>query len=304
MSTWTPQALATAYREACMADVQAFKPGNVSLQSPGHGMHAADFLRSADASAVAIGQAGAGLGQRILAAVEATRRVVSCNTNLGIVLLCAPLAQARLEHPRLDLDDAVRRVLDAATIADTTAVFDAIRIASPGGLGRSPEHDVAGPARAPLVEVMRHAAARDAIAREYADGFAGLLGDTGPALAAYLASGDGTATAIGRLYVDLLARQPDSHVQRRHGVRAARELCREAAQLRSRCVAEPGRARALLAHLDRRLKARGINPGTTADLCVAALFSHRLQTQAVTEPGVTRAATGSGRPAGSVPSIN
>lgn len=303
MSGWTPQALAVAYREACAADVQAFKPGNVSLQSPGHGMHAADFLRSAAHSAPAISRPGLALGARILAAVQATRDRVSCNTNLGIVLLCAPLVQARLADPATGLAHGLRRVLAATTVADTEAVFDAIRLAAPGGLGRSPEHDVAGPARANLVEVMRHAAARDTIARQYADGFALLLGEAVPRLAAYLDDGDGSAGALARLYLDLLARYPDSHVQRRHGVRVARELCREAARLRARCRVEPGRARTLLVHLDRRLKARGVNPGTSADLCVAALLSHRLQSQAIPAPGATRAITG---PAlrGSAPSTN
>jgi triphosphoribosyl-dephospho-CoA synthase len=302
MSAWTSRALADAYHEACAADVQAFKPGNVSLHSPGHGMHAADFLRSAERSAPAISRPGAALGERILDAVRATRQAVACNTNLGIVLLCAPLIQARLDHPRLSLADAVQRVLDATTVADTAAVFDAIRLASPGGLGRSPEHDVSGPASAGLVGVMRHAAARDMIARQYAEGFAGLLGDIQPRLATCLAAGDGTAAAVRRLYIDLLGRYPDSHVQRRHGVRAARELCREAERLGRRCRAEPGRARMLLTHLDRRLKARGVNPGTTADLCVAALLSHRLQSQALSEPGATRAATGPAVSGGFVPS--
>jgi triphosphoribosyl-dephospho-CoA synthase len=304
VSVWTAQALASAYLEGCAADVQAFKPGNVSLQSPGHGMHAADFLRSAEHSAPAITRPGLALGERILAAVQATRCAVSCNTNLGIVLLCAPLVQARLAHPEAGLAEALRRVLAGTTTADTAAVFDAIRLAAPGGLGRSPEHDVAGPARATLVEVMRHAAARDTVARQYAEGFAMLFDEAVPRLAAYLDGGGGAANAVGRLYLDLLARYPDSHVQRRHGVRTARELCHEADRLRARCRAEPGRARMLLVHLDRRLKARGVNPGTSADLCVAALFSHRLQAQAMTRPGTTRAFTGPAAGGGSVPSTH
>ncbi len=74
------------------------KPGNVSLHSAGHDMRAQQFLDSARASAPALFDPRAGVGARIEAAVRATRAVAGCNTNLGILLLCAPLARA---HERL-----------------------------------------------------------------------------------------------------------------------------------------------------------------------------------------------------------
>ncbi len=54
------------------------------------------FISSAEASAQHIADPKpTGLGQRILKAISATHQeAVGCNTNLGIVLLCAPLAQA------------------------------------------------------------------------------------------------------------------------------------------------------------------------------------------------------------------
>ena len=113
MTDHAKPSLADLYREACVADVTAFKPGNVSLASPGHGMTADAFLRSADASAPHMARAGIRLGRRVWLSVSATRSAVGCNTNLGIVLLCAPLIQAAMDFPRHGLRDAIDLVLDA-----------------------------------------------------------------------------------------------------------------------------------------------------------------------------------------------
>ncbi len=83
-----------AFREACAAELAALKPGNVHRHAAGHGMTMDDFVRSADAAARPLCRTGATLGERILDAVAATRAAVGQNTNLGIVLLCAPLAMA------------------------------------------------------------------------------------------------------------------------------------------------------------------------------------------------------------------
>ena len=96
-----PNAVAAAVWQACIEELEAPKPGNVSFASAGHGMTADDFVASARCTADVLGAPGLSLGERVLAGVRATRAAVGCNTNLGIVLLCAPLAQAALEdEPR------------------------------------------------------------------------------------------------------------------------------------------------------------------------------------------------------------
>jgi hypothetical protein len=88
-------AVAAAYRDACLAELVALKPGNVHVFAGGHDMTTADFEASAAASAPAMGAPALSVGARIFEAIRRTREAVGCNTNLGIVLLCAPLAQAR-----------------------------------------------------------------------------------------------------------------------------------------------------------------------------------------------------------------
>src|ERR1700689_4813799 len=84
--------VAAAYIEACLAELDAPKPGNVHRFAPGHGMEVADFVRSAEASAAAIAAKGVRVGVRIRAAVDATLKAVGQNTNLGSILLWATLA--------------------------------------------------------------------------------------------------------------------------------------------------------------------------------------------------------------------
>ena len=85
----TPETLQRAYLEACEAELQAFKPGNVSVHAEGHGMTVNDFRLSARASAPHLSDPTLGLGEKIYHAVAATKAAVGCNTNLGIVLLAA-----------------------------------------------------------------------------------------------------------------------------------------------------------------------------------------------------------------------
>lgn len=276
--------VARAYLAACRLDVQALKPGNVCVGAPGHGMHADDFLRSAEASAEQIARPGAALGERVREAVAASRRLTDCNTNLGIVLLCAPLAQAVLDYPDIALSTGVRRALLAATVDDTEQIYAAIRQAAPGGLGDSDRHDVRRPADVPPVQAMAAAAGRDRIARQYSSGYEDIFGPAAGRLAAARRAGMAELDAVTDLFMFLLSRFPDSHVQRKHGETTAQQVLARAAALRP--VARAGRsAAAALRRLDRLLKRARVNPGTTADLTVATLFLERLRPVAARDLG-------------------
>ncbi|HET7593988.1 MAG TPA: triphosphoribosyl-dephospho-CoA synthase, partial [Stellaceae bacterium] len=91
-------ALQRAYIEACRLELRALKPGNVHVLSEGHGMTVAQFEASALASAPPLAAPGKPVGERIRDAIAATHAAVGCNTNLGIVLLAAPL-WAAAERP-------------------------------------------------------------------------------------------------------------------------------------------------------------------------------------------------------------
>src|SRR5256886_6053383 len=166
--------VAAAAQLACLLEASAPKPGNVSPLARFHDATYEDFLASAVAIGPALAAAGEHpLGATIRAAVEATARWVPSNTNLGLVLLLAPLARAALMSSSNDaaLRAAVAATLGETTVADAREVYAAIRQARPGALGRSTEQDVAGTPRVTLREAMALAAERDAIAREYVTDF-------------------------------------------------------------------------------------------------------------------------------------
>lgn len=265
--------IAAAYRASCLDELDALKPGNVHAFADGHRMAVTDFVASAEVSAPALAKAGAPVGQRVLRAVEATMDRVGQNTNLGILLLCAPLARAA--EAGLPLRPALAAVLNGFDAQDARDVFAAIRRANPGGLGRAERHDVTDSA-APtsLGAAMAEAAPRDAIARAYVTGFADLFAIGLPALAAARARGLAPPWCTTALYLAYLARVPDSHVARKHGAAQAEALRAEAETLLALdLAAAPVDA---LLDRDRAWKAARLNPGTSADFTVATLFLARL----------------------------
>lgn len=269
--------VAELFMAVCRAEVMALKPGNVHVHAAGHGMTVADFLLSADVAAPEIARKGAPVGERILRAVRATRAAVNCNTNLGILLLTAPLARAAEMPPTCPLHDRVCAVLKELSVEDAEAVYEAIRLASPGGLGRAAEHDVAGPATVDLRTAMAAARSRDRIAAQYADGYRDVFG-IGVARARALTGKDAVSMAEA-VYLDFLTAFPDSHVLRKQGEAVAAGLMAEAQEVRRQLAAVSSDAvrHDHLFAFDARLKWQGINPGTSADLTVASLFAHWLE---------------------------
>lgn len=270
----TPVPVRRALRRALMAELDAPKPGNVSLASPGHGMTATDFVRSADVVVPTLCTDQATVGERIYAAVRDTRAAVGCNTNLGIVLLCAPLAHAALApHPGGDLRARLEAVLARLSVADAALAYRAIRLAAPAGLGSSAEHDVREEPAVSLQEAMSFAAPRDRIARQYATGYRDIFELGVPRFLEIREEEGGVAWAVLCVYLEFLARFPDSHVARKHGANTAEAVRREAAAVRDHLARERRDVfHPALRAFDKRLKGAGINPGTTADLTVAAVF--------------------------------
>lgn len=267
------QRLGAAVRSACRLDVEALKPGNVGLHGGGHGMAVEHFLSSAEAAAPALCASHQPVGARILRAVQATCAAVGCNTNLGIVLLAAPLAAAaeRAAPPVRPLREALLEVLGGLDRDDARQAFAAIRLANPGGLGTSEQDDVRGEPSAGLREAMAAASLRDSIARQYVLGFADLFDIAAPLFRRLRERWSSPEWAAGGVYLDLLARWPDSHIARKYGPGLAAQISREAALVAPTLLQarDPVRLAPRLLAWDRRLKARGVNPGTTADLTVA-----------------------------------
>ncbi len=280
-----PTPLQRAILCACRADVEAFKPGNVAIGAPAHRMTADDFLRSADVVPPPLSDTRMALGERIEAAVTATLAAVGCNTNLGIVLLLAPLAAAALRAEATDevpraWRDHLAAVLAGTSVADGVATARAILRAHPAGLGGASEADVsaagaAGPGFChTLLEAMALAAGRDQIARQYVSGFATVL-DMAAWFKALQQAGASREDAVTSTFLRQLAAEPDTHIRRKHGDAIAAGVCGTVAEAMAGLPDPPHWSPAVIGRLTElhgRLLLREINPGTTADLIVAAVF--------------------------------
>ena len=267
--------IAAAFRAACRDELDAPKPGNVHVFADGHRMTADQFLRSANAAAGPLCAPRTPVGARILGAVEATAAAVGTNTNLGIILLCAPLAAAAERLPR-DLRAEIARVLADLDLEDARLAFRAIAAAAPAGLGRVERHDVHAPPTVSLQAAMAMAADRDRIACQYATDFADVFTIGLDGLHATRPREPMWATVA--VYLAFLSAFPDTHIVRKHGAATA-EMVRGAAETfhaRLRAAEDPAHLLRDLLAWDRTLKETEINPGTSADLTVATLFVCRL----------------------------
>jgi len=275
--------VAEAAMLACLLEVTAAKPGNVTRYHDLPDLTLTDFL----ASAVAIGPAMAAAGQQavgatILQAVRATRRRVTTNTNLGIILLLAPLATAALRPtpPGASLRQRVGVVLESLTVEDAQQAYAAIRLAVPGGLGSVEQQDVTAAPTVDLRAAMALAADRDNVAREYVTGFAATFEVGYPTLLRLLEQGPVQEATVGA-YLTLLVHTPDTLIVRRHGPKCAEEVRRRGAAALRAGGLHTAQGREAIADLDRWLRAARprLNPGTTADLVTAALFVALLHDQ-------------------------
>jgi triphosphoribosyl-dephospho-CoA synthase len=265
--------LAVCAELACTWEARARKAGNVTPQHSFRDLTVDEFYRSATAIAPVMEQApGQSVGATVLKSIEATREVVSSNTNLGIVLLLVPLAKVARPYP---LRAGIETVLDTLTIEDSQQVYAAIRLAKPGGLGVRPSQDVRREPTLPLREVMALAQGEDLIARQYADAFAEVLDEGVPALKDGIDRCKCLENAIIFCQLSLLGAHPDSLIARKRGYHEAQEASRRAQAVLAAGWPQSNAGRAAFAELDAWLRdiRNRRNPGTTADLVTASLFA-------------------------------
>lgn len=263
-----------AYHNACLAELEALKPGNVHIFADGHGMQVQDFIQSAEVSAPALCDDQAfgmrSLGQRILDALHATYNKVGCNTNLGIVLLAAPVVHAVSIYPQLMLQNGLQQVLQQTTLADAACVYEGIRLVNPAGMGQREDHDVSQAPQIDLLEAMRLASTHDMVARQYVDGYETIFSQALPLYRELIARWERPAWALTAVYLYWLATFPDSHIVRKYGAKTAAAV-QQVAQTHYKALLALENPKHYLPQLlawDQALKQQKLNPGTSADLTV------------------------------------
>jgi len=269
--------IARAVQTACVLEVSAEKPGNVTRHKDFWDTGLSHFVVSAVAvGPVFLDAVHAPVGETILRAMRDTHRLVHTNTNLGMVLLLAPLAKAAgLAHPRQDLRAGVSQVLATATVEDARMVYEAIRIAAPGGLGKLDRYDVREPqVDITLRETMALAQGRDSVAREYVTDFEITFEIGYPILHRLCEEGHKFSDSIVHTSLTILSQVPDTLIARKNGLEVAEQISRRAEQVLEAggALSEQGWEELRRFDLALRDDRHFLNPGTTADLTTAALF--------------------------------
>ncbi len=264
--------VAQAVTLACLWEVTAAKPGNVHRGADFDDVTFSDFATSAVLIGPLLANAATeGVGPTIFNAVRATREAIGSNTNLGMILLLAPLAAV---PPEEDLQSGVARVLRGLTPQDTAAVYQAIALAQPGGLGKVDEADVAGEPPQSLVEAMRLAAERDFVAKQYADDYREVFEHVVAPLVSACQGGLSLTSAIIDTYVRLIARFGDSLIARKCGEETSQQAAIYAQQVLAAGAPGDENYHEALSDFDFWLRCDGHrrNPGTSADLIAAGLY--------------------------------
>jgi triphosphoribosyl-dephospho-CoA synthase len=266
---------------ACLLEVSAEKPGNVTPTHNFSDTKYQDFL----ISAVAIGRAFrnisiASVGETILQAVNDTRALTSVNTNLGIILLLAPLAKAYTLDNKNDIRARLGSVLECLTVKDAELAYEAIRLASPGGIGKAERHDVTEESlNITLLDAMREAGHRDSIANEYITNYQ-ITFETGlPTFKEAIKKEVSTSEAIIQTFLTILSKVPDTLIARKLGVDKSRDVSNIAKKVLAYGGVFTKKGQDEINEFNTFLWGdnHDLNPGTTADLIAAVLFVYLIE---------------------------
>jgi triphosphoribosyl-dephospho-CoA synthase len=249
------------------------KPGNVDRQREYPDLRFEHFMAGAVGAReglAALADSDVGLGAAFEDAIAGMSRQTGGNTQFGAVLLLAPLVRGAARSG--PLAEAARDAIAATTVEDAVgfyAAFDHVDVAvpdEPGDVdlpdvrrGRDAADDLRA-ADLTLGDVMAASTDRDGLAAEWTAGFPRTL-----EAADRIAAAEGPITdRAARVYLELLASEVDTFVVTQHDNETAEEV-------RDRAADVLDGEEAVRAFAD-DLVARGINPGTTADIVAGGLF--------------------------------
>jgi len=262
-----------------ITEVNALKPGNVSPYSEGHDMTVADFLKSAELVTPILCDTSLSVGERILESAKITISKVGCNTNLGMLLLFAPLIRAA-ELGVASLHSNLGKVLLKMDDRDTACIFTAISHANPGGLGESKNYDVNNKLESSITlqMAMTEAKDRDLIAKQYVTDFVDIFAIGYGCIEDFALRWNSVQWAAVACYMGFMAEFPDSHIRRKYGQKVAEQIKINADPIATAFKGKdsPEEATEMLMKFDKALKQKSVNPGTSADLTAASLLVYHL----------------------------
>jgi triphosphoribosyl-dephospho-CoA synthase len=248
---------------ALMLEVCAYpKPGNVDRCHDYPETRLEHFLASTIFARTALEEAETGrgrIGEIIRHAVRDTNCHTGGNTHFGAFILLIPLVYggdipgAIRAIEKTDVSDAVAFYKAFALTSVKMNITDDLDVNDPHSLTMIRDRDMT------LLDVMRHSAPNDMVAREWVTGF--LLTRRGADLLIQFGAG---RQSIVNTYLTLLASEPDTFIIKKHGIAVAQDTMAVARE-----VLEGKRS---LEDFDAECINLDINPGSTADIIIASIF--------------------------------
>jgi triphosphoribosyl-dephospho-CoA synthase len=279
---------------ACAMEMLAPKPGNVSPGKPFRYLNEMTFIASAAGMAEAFADPGLSVGELAARAARTAKKLTDRNANLGIILLLAPLVRAASDVltengggaqgdgiSGRELRGALSLVLAGLDERDSSAIYAAIRGASPEGLDRSEKYDVNDfddeggiKSAPPILEAMRFASHRDSIAKEYVTDYGITFGLAAPKLTELWEEGRQLRSSVAHTFLFLMGEVPDTLIARKLGRKASEDVSAAAGRAFGLGGPFTGEGRRAMRDLSLMLDDPDnlMNPGTTADLLAAGIF--------------------------------
>ena len=270
--------LKNAYLFACKKDIEVLKPGNVSLKSPHHDTSAHDYIESSIYSSHHLFNINYSLGERVFNSVKATKKIVKTNTNLGIILLCAPIIHSLINYDNVSIRDSLETSINQSNGDDTLLISESINLAKPGGLGKSMKYDTKSLPKINLMKIMQYSSKYDRISYQYAHKFTDIFDFIVPCIKFHRKYSRSYEHSLALTFLEILSKIPDSHISRKFGDKISKKTSNEANDLLKILDKDDSwdLASKHLKSLDYEYKKKGINPGTTADLLVAGLMVYKI----------------------------
>ena len=270
--------LKDAYFFACKKDIEVLKPGNVSLKSPHHDTSAHDYIESSIYSSHHLFNINYSLGERVFNSVKATKKIVKTNTNLGIILLCAPIIHSLINYDNVSIRDSLETSINQSNGDDTLLISESINLAKPGGLGKSMKYDTKSLPKINLMKIMQYSSKYDRISYQYAHKFTDIFDFIVPCIKFHRKYSRSYEHSLALTFLEILSKIPDSHISRKFGDKISKKTSNEANDLLKILDKDDSwdLASKHLKSLDYEYKKKGINPGTTADLLVAGLMVYKI----------------------------
>ena len=187
-----------------------------------------------------------------------------------MVLLLGPLAA--VDEVSVE---SIQEYLECSSAEDCQQIYQAIAMASPGGLGKANQHDVnLSDAPEHILHAMKLSASHDMIARQYGNGFTDIIEFVWPSILSGLQAGQTLADSVIQSHLVTMHQFPDSLIARKNGDAIGKQSAAMAAAVIDSGPVGSEEWHRAISDFDFWLRSDGNrrNPGTTADMIAAALF--------------------------------